>query len=61
MPKKARDGRPKKERPMTGEATPPRLNEELIAQLQNAVRAAQRKRMPESNDPTANRSAEKDF
>jgi len=44
---------PKKDRPMPGEAAPPLLSDKLIAQLQNAVSAAQRKRMPDRNDSTA--------
>jgi hypothetical protein len=61
MSKRAIDDKSKQDRPMTGEATPPLLSEELIAQLQRAVSAAQRKRMPEPNDPTAGRSAEKEL
>jgi hypothetical protein len=44
---------PKKDRPMPGEAAPPLLSDKLIAQLQNAVSAAQRKRMSDRNDSTA--------
>ena len=51
---------PKKDRPIPGEAAPPLLSDKLIAQLQNAVSAAQRKRMTERNDSTA-RSPEKDI
>jgi hypothetical protein len=35
---------------MAGEPTPAFLSEKLIAQLQGAVNAAQRKRMAHSND-----------
>jgi hypothetical protein len=38
---------------MRGEVAPPLLSDELIAQLQNAVSAARRKRMPDRNDSTA--------
>jgi len=50
MSNRASDGRPKKDLPMTEEATPPLLSEKLIAQLQGAVGAAQRKRMPDPNN-----------
>jgi hypothetical protein len=49
-----------KDRPMTEEATPPLLSEKLIAQLQGAVDAAQRKQLPQPNDASASRSAEKE-
>jgi hypothetical protein len=42
------------------EAAPPFLSEKLIAQLQGAVIAAQRKRIPKPID-TAGRAVEKDF
>lgn len=58
MAKKSPDGRPRKDPPTTEEATPPLLSKKLIAQLQGAVRAAQRKRMPDPNDAPASRSAE---
>jgi hypothetical protein len=60
MTKTTSDGKPKKGRPMTEGATPPLLSEKLIAQLQGAVSAAQRKRMPESNDASATQSAGQD-
>jgi hypothetical protein len=60
MSKKANGGEPKRDRPMTGEASPPHLSEKLIAQLQGAVRTAQRKRIPNPNNVTA-RSPEKEF
>jgi hypothetical protein len=41
----------KKGRPMPREAAPPLLSDKLIAQLQHAVSAAQRKRMPDRNEP----------
>ena len=43
MSKKTRDGEPGKARSMVGERAPPPLSEELIAKLQAAVNAAQRK------------------
>jgi hypothetical protein len=59
MSKGANDGRPKEDRPMTEEATPLPLSEKLIAQLQNAVSAAQRKRIPDPNDASASQSTER--
>jgi hypothetical protein len=53
------DGRPKKDRPMMDEAAPPPLSEELIAKLQRAVSAAQRKRMPDPKVISAIESPEK--
>ncbi len=41
------------------EATPPPLSEELIAKLQNAVNAAQRKRVSDRNDASTSQSAER--
>jgi hypothetical protein len=55
-----KEGRPKEGRPKTGEATPPPLSEKLIAKLQMAVGAAQRKRMPDPGDASASESPEKD-
>jgi hypothetical protein len=46
MPKKMIDGAPIIADPTSGESAPPLLSEKLIAQLQGAVEAAQRKRMP---------------
>jgi hypothetical protein len=46
MPKKMSDGAPRIDRLDPGESAPPLLNKKLIAQLQEAVEAAQRKRMP---------------
>jgi hypothetical protein len=51
--KRHNGGEPKKDRPIRGEVAPPLLSDELIAQLQNAVSAARRKRMPDRNDSTA--------
>jgi hypothetical protein len=48
MANKTNGGEPKHPRVHPGESTPPLLSEKLIAQLQGAVAAAQRKRMPES-------------
>jgi hypothetical protein len=50
MSKKTRRGRLKRSGLMAGEPTPPFLSEQLIAELQGAVNAAQRKRMPHSRD-----------
>jgi hypothetical protein len=46
MPKKMIDGAQKSDRPTFGDGAPPLLSEKLIAQLQGAVEAAQRKRTP---------------
>ena len=59
MPKRTRDGRPKKSRQNAGEPTPPFLSESLIARLQRAVSTAQRKRMLKPIDMGESRSAEK--
>jgi hypothetical protein len=48
MSKKTNDGEPRTVRLTNGERTPPLLSEKLIAKLQGAVEAAQRKRMPPS-------------
>jgi hypothetical protein len=61
MPKRTSDGRPEQSRLNAGEPTPPFLSEKLIAQLQGAVSAAQRKRMRKPIDIGESRSAEKDF
>lgn len=58
MSKGTNDGRPKEVRSKTGEATPPPLSEKLIAKLQMAVGAAQRKRMPDPGDASASESPE---
>jgi hypothetical protein len=58
MPKRTNDGRPEEGYPMTEQATPMPLSEELIAKLQNAVRAAQRKRMPDPTDASPSQSPE---
>lgn len=59
MSKRENGCEPKKNRPMPKQAAPPLLSDKLIAQLQNAVSAAQRKRMPDRNDSTA-RSPERE-
>ena len=46
MSKRAKSVGRKQDQRIPGEATPPLLSEELIAQLQNAVSAAQRRRTP---------------
>jgi hypothetical protein len=61
MSKRARNGNRKKGQPMTEEAPPPFLNEQLIAQLQAAVNAAQRKRRSEPYGSSAGRSPEKEL
>jgi hypothetical protein len=61
MFKKTRDGAPKPPGSTTNEPTPPYLSEKLIAELQGAVSAARRKRMPRPIDKGENRSTEKDF
>jgi hypothetical protein len=60
MSKRENGCEPKKVRPMPGEAAPPLLSDKLIAQLQNAVSAAQRKRIPDRNDSTV-RSPEEEI
>jgi hypothetical protein len=60
LKKNANGGEPKKDRPITGETSPPHLSEKFIAQLQGAVRAAQRKRIPDPDTATV-RSPEKEF
>jgi len=59
MSKGTTDGRAKDGRPKTDESTPPPLSEKLIAKLQMAVGAAQRKRMPDPSDASANESPER--
>jgi len=61
MPKKNSDGRSTKNLPKAREPKPPLLSEMLIAQLQGAVNAAQRKRMTKPVDACKSRSDEKDF
>ncbi len=58
MSKETNDGRPKERRPKTEQATPPPLSEKLIAKLQIAVSAAQRKRMPDPSDASASEAPE---
>jgi hypothetical protein len=58
MFKKTRDGAPKPPGPTGNEPTPPYLSEKLIAELQGAVSAALRKRMPRPTDKAENRSTE---
>jgi hypothetical protein len=52
IPKKAQDEKSTKSRRDFGGPTPPPLSEELIAQLQGAVRAAQRKKVSPSAQPS---------
>jgi hypothetical protein len=57
MSKRTREGRPEKGDPMSEQSTaPPLLSEHLIAQLQRAVSAAQRKRMAEPDEESASGS-----
>jgi hypothetical protein len=51
MSKRTREGRPAQSDSNVGEPTPPLLSEKLIAELQGAVNAAQRKRMAHAIDP----------
>jgi hypothetical protein len=59
MFKRTREDGPKESSSIAGEPTPPFLSETLIAQLQGAVNAAQRKRMPHSNDKSESRMGAK--
>ena len=59
MSKRTRHGRLKRSSLIAGEPTPPFLSEKLIAQLQGAVSAAQRKRMPHSHDKGEHRKGAK--
>jgi hypothetical protein len=61
MSKRTPEGRPKQSDSIVGEPAPPFLSEKLIAQLQGAVTAAQRKRMSHPIDKRGNRSADKAF
>jgi hypothetical protein len=61
MSKKLHDDRSKQSASNAREPTPPLLSERLIAQLQGAVTAAQRKRMTHPSDQGEKRSAEKNF
>jgi hypothetical protein len=60
MPKRTSDERHEKSHMNADEAPPPFLSEKLIAQLQGAVSAAQRKRIPKQID-NADREVERDF
>jgi hypothetical protein len=55
MLRKVKGGEPMKDQPTKVEATPPLLSEKLIAQLQSAVGAAQ-KRRSSNQEPTRNRN-----
>jgi hypothetical protein len=59
MSKRTNDGMPEEGCPMTEQANPMPLSEELIAKLQNAVRAAQRKRVQDLNDASTSQSPER--
>jgi hypothetical protein len=60
MAKRAKDPESKRSRPTTEESAPPLLSEKLIAQLQGAVGAAQRKRMSGPNEASATRSRQEE-
>lgn len=60
MSKTARDDKSKNGRAPIAESNPPRLSEELIAQLQQAVGAAQRRRAPQRIDASENGPPKKD-
>jgi len=60
MPKRTSDARQDQSHVSAEEAAPPFLSEKLIAQLQGAVRSAQRKRIPKPID-NADSAVEKDF
>jgi hypothetical protein len=60
MPKRTSDERHDKSQMNADEAPPPFLSEKLIAQLQGAVSAAQRKRIPKPID-NVDREVERDF
>jgi hypothetical protein len=59
MSKRTRHGRLKRPSSIAGEPTPPCLSEKLIAELQGAVNAAQRKRTPHAHDNGENRGGAK--
>jgi hypothetical protein len=61
MSKKTPIDRSKQSASNAGEPTPPLLSDRLIAQLQGAVNAAQRKRMTHPSDQGESRAAEKNF
>ena len=58
MSKRTYDGTSRKDRPPTEEAAPPLLSEKLIAQLQGAVSAAQRRRKPDPGEASANQAVD---
>ena len=59
MSKRTREDGPQESSSIAGEPTPAFLSEKLVAQLQGAVDAAQRKRVPHSNGKGANRMGAK--
>jgi hypothetical protein len=59
MSKRTRHGRLKRSSSIAGEPTPPFLSKKLIAELQGAVNAAQRRRMPHSHGTGENRRGAK--
>jgi hypothetical protein len=56
MSKKKNDSKSSISRPTNAEPAPPHLSEKLIAQLQHAVGAARRKRMPAVSDGSEHRA-----
>jgi len=61
MSKKKSDDKSKNGQAISAEPAPPPLSEKLIAQLQHAVGAARRKRIPASSDASEHRAADNDF
>jgi hypothetical protein len=59
MSKRTRPGRLKRPSSIAAEPTPPLLSEKFIAELQGAVNAAQRQRVPHSHDQGGNRRGAK--
>jgi hypothetical protein len=58
MPKRISSGKPENGEQMPDGPAPPLLSEKLIAQLQGAVIAAQRKRLPDPVDAPKSKSGE---
>lgn len=61
MSKKNSEDKSKNGHAISAEPAPPPLSEKLIAQLQHAVGAARRKRIPAAGEASERRSADKDF
>ena len=58
MPKKTSEGASRNSHPTHGERPPPLLSEKLVAKLQGAVEAAQRKRTPQYIERAPSRNDE---